>query len=1290
MLNSISDEEKLDADVTTDVRLTAVDHDDDQEAGDSMMVGSPMEMIYSALDGQNVEIVTDETVCGEEAIGMVDTHVVLDTAMEMVDEVIVLNDGQACQQFADIQVLENELPVGGKPVGDVIVLNATSAGELVGARIGTIDETPMETVSATIARSDVLPAEMVDASSVATEEMVVASVTLRDRLIGGGGPDCAQEEEEEEMMAGEEDGSREPVGSNRSLEALFQAARSELRNISKRDDGPAAGAVTGAAVSEAAGVEVELPVGFVVQTVPYAVTGTGDARRAQMMVDADREVLASAELAPFVPPALPPAPPGLSLAVAAMVGYGPRKRKTAAAPPPPGRHVCPYCGRGCAKPSVLQKHVRAHTGERPYPCLPCGFAFKTKSNLYKHCKSRAHVVKAGLKSAAAAAAAAAATVAADRPADGDAVASGIHQVAPADTAVVTMPVAAVVTAPVALTPCKVLMTDGQFYDVTSSGEIGAVISSVIVSGGLAGRPVSPVLVIPDGGGVDDGVDGGVDDGDDGPLIYIVDQKDEPLSGAFEETIVEEVAPDEGVGDPHGGGAGAGEGYRPALQVQFSSEMLQQRISHLILENAAIVDTPMAEAPRAKRVARHSSLCALADPVPRLVTAHSLDSAHVAAAHSPDYAHVAAAHSLDSAHLLDSAHVAAEVAPVPREIRIKIRLPRPEPGQTVAPPGGQLENSVIRNLLLQGRGAAAGSGGGAKGVDSSLIGDWLRLKPGGGGGVEGGAAGHVLFACGRCAQTFAGTAALAEHHAACPPPPPPGGPDPAPSCARPPPVSETPKRGRPRGSRNRVGCESAAGSTRPTLRLKIPPPAGFLPPAGSQSAGALPYSVSPSTPLSLLAKLRLKGKILMRRSLSVERMLQAAEPSPPVAVQRAAARGHCGAAGGVAFRRCESLDASAAPSQKHGLLYQTLTRNLSVAVAQADVIVIDDDEVAEPGAGAGPGGEFLPPHNQPPSVVSPSDAAVAPPPTAASDAAHHLPVSGAGPGAGPGAELALLLRGHASPLLSSSTHPAFCCIAKPQPCYVATGAPRVSMYSDWRAAPAPPHPLGLAPHDLLDLYRSSRRSGVDAAYVAATCRPDGVTSTAWSVALGSAPLVSSRGATSPTPAGVATPEVVIDGSGGGGGGGVSAAELEGGFKSTEAYEYVRGRGRGAYVCRTCGIRCRKPSMLRKHARTHTDARPYECTLCRFAFKTKGNLTKHYKSKAHTRRGEEGGGGGGPEAGDDDDDDGEEEDEEEEEEEEEDDELEMVIDEELVATTTRYLYIRWHQRLCRSLVSRWQSD
>ncbi|XP_035024274.1 transcription factor HIVEP2 [Hippoglossus stenolepis] len=77
-------------------------------------------------------------------------------------------------------------------------------------------------------------------------------------------------------------------------------------------------------------------------------------------------------------------------------------------------------------------------------------------------------------------------------------------------------------------------------------------------------------------------------------------------------------------------------------------------------------------------------------------------------------------------------------------------------------------------------------------------------------------------------------------------------------------------------------------------------------------------------------------------------------------------------------------------------------------------------------------------------------------------------------------------------------------------------------------------------------------------------------------------------------------------------------FEGGYKSSEDYVYVRGRGRGKYICEECGIRCKKPSMLKKHIRTHTDVRPYICRVCNFAFKTKGNLTKHMKSKAHMKK------------------------------------------------------------------------
>ncbi|XP_066243435.1 zinc finger protein 831 [Saccopteryx leptura] len=63
-----------------------------------------------------------------------------------------------------------------------------------------------------------------------------------------------------------------------------------------------------------------------------------------------------------------------------------------------GKYLCPHCGRDCLKPSVLEKHIRSHTGERPFPCATCGIAFKTQSNLYKHRRTQTHLNNSRLPS----------------------------------------------------------------------------------------------------------------------------------------------------------------------------------------------------------------------------------------------------------------------------------------------------------------------------------------------------------------------------------------------------------------------------------------------------------------------------------------------------------------------------------------------------------------------------------------------------------------------------------------------------------------------------------------------------------------------------------------------------------------------------------------------------------------------------------------------------------------------------------------------------------------------------
>ena len=196
-----------------------------------------------------------------------------------------------------------------------------------------------------------------------------------------------------------------------------------------------------------------------------------------------------------------------------------------------------------------------------------------------------------------------------------------------------------------------------------------------------------------------------------------------------------------------------------------------------------------------------------------------------------------------------------------------------------------------------------------------------------------------------------------------------------------------------------------------------------------------------------------------------------------------------------------------------------------------------------------------------------------------------------------------LVGHAYPSMRSMTHLTFCTTDRLQPSYVKANK-KVSMYSNWRVASQNNNPLGLATRAVLSLYDSCYTT--DPVWVT-NCgikpRNSLIThSSYWKDKCGES---KDDRATKVSLDLLKKTEKL-------------KSKLQGGYKSSKAYVYVRGRGRGRYVCETCGIRCRKPSMLKKHIRTHTNLRPFKCKQCKFSFKTKGNLTKHMKSKTHIKK------------------------------------------------------------------------
>uniref|UniRef100_UPI0037E94AF5 zinc finger protein 40 isoform X2 n=1 Tax=Semicossyphus pulcher TaxID=241346 RepID=UPI0037E94AF5 len=210
-----------------------------------------------------------------------------------------------------------------------------------------------------------------------------------------------------------------------------------------------------------------------------------------------------------------------------------------------------------------------------------------------------------------------------------------------------------------------------------------------------------------------------------------------------------------------------------------------------------------------------------------------------------------------------------------------------------------------------------------------------------------------------------------------------------------------------------------------------------------------------------------------------------------------------------------------------------------------------------------------------------------------------------------------------PSLKTATTFTWCFLMKRKPLHVPQTDLKTSAYAVWTVSPNNPNPLGLPTKVVMSLF-DSKQSSKKMHYTSAikTSEKSDILSYSGKLkdVMPRVPItqksvsVESRNKLPPETQASSESEKDL----------ASKTEprrvkiFDGGYKSNEEYVYVRGRGRGKYICEECGIRCKKPSMLRKHIRTHSDVRPYHCVHCNFSFKTKGNLTKHMKSKAHSKK------------------------------------------------------------------------
>ncbi|KAK9505474.1 hypothetical protein O3M35_009523 [Rhynocoris fuscipes] len=758
-----------------------------------------------------------------------------------------------------------------------------------------------------------------------------------------------------------------------------------------------------------------------------------------------------------------------------------------------GRYVCPYCKMSCAKPSVLQKHIRAHTNERPYPCLPCGFAFKTKSNLYKHCRSRAHSLK----------------------------------------------------------------MDGQSSEEDETAMGGS--SAVSVNSGDGSGCNSP-----------------------------------PAE-------VKKI-------------------YKPKFHISDTSqssspspEFLNRHINKLISENQAIVDEKVWPWPKDGQhkngesrlvLALRSSTPELDDLQPLNLTVKEPRKRSISetlfnrepytkpykdllvAAKQPDVTRI-------TEEMLYTCPYCKVVFRTSDNLEMHLHSCKPK-----SSPGPLLGKTPLVDTFKDLNAKK-------RKVDIGITGEVRsKVRLFGGGEVqvldnndkmplnkerkevftEQAVKKEVLTIAKTGLHSFGGTMIHSE------------------------PVSPKPLTEKMVLPINPVAPPNlnVPGISTP-VQLRFPPSLNpltsitafnplTLPPATSSpiktasspynggvvniihGGKAIPFVPGMPGPNSLLANQPLipkkpeKGGVIMKTV-----------SSPKVETTKSL----------TAFRYDAEEKNSSKKNNEDVIVVKTTTTTTKEQTTTSIVITTSSD--------VGDQIKFVRPNSLPlkPGTYTPKRQL----PLAAQ---HTISLVSPETPRPRKAYSQLYLNGHAYTYLGlkCSSRMFFCTLNKPQPIYVPLSPDqyKVSMYSNWTiCSDASPTPPGLDTRKAMSYYDSRNR--YSSYTLANRNKQDIITHSTYYT---NKNLNNNE------------PESNMNSEGSDGGNPKRIKVCEGGFESNEDYIYVRGRGRGRYVCEECGIRCKKPSMLKKHIRTHTDLRPYTCKHCAFSFKTKGNLTKHMKSKAHYKK------------------------------------------------------------------------